>query len=193
MSYEEVVKALVAGIDGIAKHPQMGPGTLGAIQSETTVKRVESVQDIATLLLQSGKVENAEYPDARTLSPSVLEVDAKDFGIYENELFGPIVLIIKTKNTRQSIELAREMAVKHGAITCGAYTTDAEIAKEIEEEMETSFTPVSFNLTGGTFVNQNAGFSDFHVTGGNPAGNASFTNPDFVNRRFVWVGHKKNG
>jgi hypothetical protein len=59
--------------------------------------------------------------------------------------------------------------------------------------METSFTPVSFNLTGGTFVNQNAGFSDFHVTGGNPAGNASFTNPDFVNRRFVWVGHKRNG
>ena len=123
----------------------------------------------------------------------MLEVDAKDFGIYENELFGPIVLVIKTKNTRQSLELAREMAVKHGAITCAAYTTDTEIAKEIEEEMETSFTPVSFNLTGGIFVNQHATFSDFHVTGGNPAGNASFTNPDYVNRRFVWVGHRKNG
>jgi acyl-CoA reductase-like NAD-dependent aldehyde dehydrogenase len=151
------------------------------------------VKDIATLLLESGKVANAEFPDARTLSPTVLEVDAKDFGIYENELFGPIVLVIKTKNTRQSLELAREMAVKHGAITCGAYTTNDEIAKEIEEEMETSFTPVSFNLTGGIFVNQHATFSDFHVTGGNPAGNASFTNPDYVNRRFVWVGHRKNG
>jgi phenylacetic acid degradation protein paaN len=193
VSYEEVVKALVAAIDGIAKHPQMGPGTLGAIQSEATIKRVNSVKDIATQLLGPGKVANAEYPDARTLSPMVLEVDAKDFGIYENELFGPIVLVIKTKSTRQSIDLAREMAVKHGAITCGAYTTDAEIAKEIEEEMETSFTPVSFNLTGGIFVNQHAGFSDFHVTGGNPAGNASFTNPDYVNRRFVWVGHRKNG
>jgi len=84
------------------------------------------------------------------------------------------------------------MAVKHGAITCAAYTTNDEIAKQIEEEMETSFTPVSFNLTGGIFVNQHAGFSDFHVTGGNPAGNASFTNPDYVNRRFVWVGHRKN-
>jgi acyl-CoA reductase-like NAD-dependent aldehyde dehydrogenase len=193
MSYDEVVKAFVAAIDGIAKHPQMGPGTLGAIQSEATAKRVDSVKDIATLLLESGKVANAEYPDARTLSPTVLEVDAKEFGIYENELFGPIVIIIKTKNTRHSLELAREMAVKHGAITCAAYTTDPEMMKEIEEEMETSFTPVSFNLTGGIFVNQHATFSDFHVTGGNPAGNASFTNPDYVNRRFVWVGHRKNG
>ena len=193
MSYADTVKALTAAISGIASHPQMGPGTLGAIQNEITLKRVESVKDIATIVLEPAVVANAEFPEARTMSPIVLEVDAKDFGIYENELFGPIVLIIKTKNTRQSIELAREMAVKHGAITCAAYTTNDEIAKEIEEEMETAFTPVSFNFVGGIFVNQHATFSDFHVTGGNPAGNASFTNPDYVNRRFVWVGHRRNG
>jgi hypothetical protein len=66
------------------------------------------------------------------------------------------------------------------------------VAKLIEEEMESVFTPVSFNLTGGIFVNQHATFSDFHVTGGNPAGNATFTNPEYVNKRFVWVGHRKN-
>ena len=138
------------------------------------------------------RLDNGNTLVGENSTGKVLEVDAKDFGIYENELFGPIVLIIKTKNTHQSLELAREMAVKHGSITCAAYTTNDELAKEIEEEMETSFTPVSFNLTGGIFVNQHATFSDFHVTGGNPAGNASFTNPDYVNRRFVWVGHRKN-
>jgi phenylacetic acid degradation protein paaN len=192
ISYEDTVKALVDAISGIAKHPAMGPGTLGAIQSEATLKRVDSVRDIATTLLEPGKVANAEYPDARTSSAIVLEVNAKEFGIYENELFGPIVLVIKTKNTNQSIELAKEMAGKHGAITCAAYTTNDEVAKLIEEEMESVFTPVSFNLTGGIFVNQHATFSDFHVTGGNPAGNATFTNPEYVNKRFVWVGHRKN-
>ncbi|MFN8311069.1 MAG: phenylacetic acid degradation protein PaaN [Chitinophagales bacterium] len=191
MSYEEVVKALTEGINGIAQHPQMGPGTLGAVQSEATVKRVDSVKDIANVVLASGKIVNPEFPDARTCSVMVLEVDAKDFGIYENELFGPIVLFIKTKNTAQSIELAKDMAAKHGAITCAAYTTDSTIADQIEDEMERAFVPVSFNLTGGVFVNQNATFSDFHVTGGNPAGNASFTNPEYVNKRFVWVGHRK--
>lgn len=190
--YEEVKKALVDAIAGIAQHPQMGPGTLGAIQSDVTVKRVNSVKDLeATVLLEPAKVANPDFPEARTTSHVVLEVDAKDFGIYENELFGPIVLIIKTKDTAQSVHLAKEMAAKHGAITCAAYTTDEAMADFIVNEMEEVFAPVSLNLTGMIWVNQHAGFSDFHVTGGNPAGNASFTNPEYVSKRFVWVGHRK--
>jgi len=190
--YEEVKKALVDAIAGIAQHPQMGPGTLGAIQSDVTVKRVNSVKDLeATVLLEPAKVANPDFPEARTSSHIVLEVDAKDFGIYENELFGPIVLIIKTKDTAQSVHLAKEMAGKHGAITCAAYTTDEAMADFIVNEMEEVFAPVSLNLTGMIWVNQHAGFSDFHVTGGNPAGNASFTNPEYVSKRFVWVGHRK--
>lgn len=49
---------------------------------------------------------------------------------------------------------------------------------------------VAFNLTGNIYVNQNASFSDFHVTGGNPAGNASLTDPEFVLKRFVRVQSK---
>jgi len=191
-NYDEVVSAITGAISGIASHPQMGPGTLGAVQSDVTLKRVESVKDIANVLVQPAAVANAEFPNARTSSPIVLEVDAKDFGIYENELFGPIVLIIKTKDTNESIHFAKELAIKHGAITSAAYTTDDAVAAQIEEELESVFVPVSFNLTGGIFVNQHATFSDFHVTGGNPAGNASFSNPEYVNKRFVWVGHRKN-
>ncbi|MBK8659082.1 MAG: phenylacetic acid degradation protein PaaN [Bacteroidetes bacterium] len=190
--YEEVKKALVDAIAGIANHPQMGPGTLGAVQNPATIKRVNSVRDLdAAILLDSKPVANAEFPEAKTCSPIVIEVEAKDTGIYENELFGPIVLIIKTKDTNQSVELAKHMAEKHGAITCAAYSTDEATAQYIISEMESVFAPVSLNLTGMIWVNQHAGFSDFHVTGGNPAGNASFTNPEYVNKRFVWVGHRR--
>jgi acyl-CoA reductase-like NAD-dependent aldehyde dehydrogenase len=149
------------------------------------------VKDLAKTLLMPAAITNLEFPAARTSSHVLLEVDAKDFGIYENELFGPIAIIVKTNSTKQSVDLAKEMAVKHGAITCLAYTTSDDVAALIEEEMESAFTPVSFNFVGGVFVNQHAAFSDFHVTGGNPAGNASFSNPEYVNKRFVWVGHRK--
>ena len=43
---------------------------------------------------------------------------------------------------------------------------------------------MSVNLTGAIFVNQSAAFSDFHVTGANPAGNASLTDTAFVATRF---------
>ncbi len=82
------------------------------------------------------------------------------------------------------------MAATKGALTCLAYCTDEEMMQQIEETMNATFTPVSFNFGGAAFVNQHAAFSDFHVTGGNPAGNASFTNPEYVNKRFVWVGNR---
>ena len=50
---------------------------------------------------------------------------------------------------------------------------------------------LSVNLTGGVFVNQNAAFSDFHVTGANPAGNACLTDAAFVANRFRVVGVKR--
>ena len=43
---------------------------------------------------------------------------------------------------------------------------------------------LAVNLTGALLVNQSAAFSDFHVTGGNPAGNASLTDAAFVANRF---------
>jgi acyl-CoA reductase-like NAD-dependent aldehyde dehydrogenase len=118
-------------------------------------------------------------------------MSTKDKDKFTQELFGPIVLLIKTKNTEESVNMAAELAENHGAISCGAYTTDATTKNIIMDKMALSATPVSFNLTGGIYVNQNAGFSDFHVTGGNPSGNASLTNPEYVIKRFTWVGFRE--
>ncbi|NNC94706.1 MAG: phenylacetic acid degradation protein PaaN [Chitinophagales bacterium] len=192
VSYDEVVDALKNAIDGLVNHPKMGAGTLGAIQSDMTMKRISSAEDLgARVVLGARKIENPEFLKARVSAPTILEVDAKDVGIYENEMFGPIIMVVKTTDTNESIEVAKDMATRHGAITCAAYSTDPATIEKIEEEMSSAFAPVSLNLTGPIWVNQHAAFSDFHVTGGNPAGNASFTNPDFVNRRFVWVGNRK--
>jgi hypothetical protein len=28
------------------------------------------------------------------------------------------------------------------------------------------------------------------VSGGNPSGNATFTNADFINKRYIWIGNR---
>lgn len=189
--FDEVVEGFKKAVSGLANHPKMGAGTLGAIQNENTLTRVQSTGELgANVVLEASAVENAEFPNARVCAPGILKVDADQLDVYEKELFGPLVVFVKTKDTDQSIELAKEMAAKKGAITCAAYTTDEGVAQKIFDEMESVFAPVSLNLSGPIWVNQHAGFSDFHVTGGNPAGNASFTNPEYVNKRFVWVGHR---
>lgn len=192
VSFDEFVEHLKKAVSGIANHPKMGVGVLGAIQNELTLNRLNATGDLGVdVALPTGAVDSPEFANARVGSPTVLVVDGDKVDVYEQELFGPIVFVIKTKSTDDSVAKAKEMGEKHGAITCLAYTTNDATKEMIKEEMEEVFVPVSFNLVGGIFVNQHAAFSDFHVTGGNPAGNASFTNPEYVNKRFVWVGHRE--
>jgi phenylacetic acid degradation protein paaN len=189
LSYEHIISELCAAIDALTGHEKAGPGTLGAIQNPTTASRIQQAVDTgAKVHLASRAISNPEFPNARIATPVVLEVSKNNKNIYEREWFGPIVMVIPTDSTEESISLAKELSLSHGAITCAAYCTNPEIEEKIATEMADAYTTVSFNLTGPIWVNQSAGFSDFHVTGGNPAGNASFTNPEFVLKRFVLVG-----
>jgi len=192
ITFDQFAEKFVANINGLVDNPKAGPFVLGAIQNKKTSERViESDKLPGKVWLHSRSFENPMFKNARVATPVVVEVDAKKKDIFSKELFGPIALLIKTKNTDQSIALAQEMALQHGAISCGAYSTDPVVKEKIADEMSLAATPVSFNLTGGIYMNQNAAFSDFHVTGGNPSGNASFTNPEYVTKRFTWVGHRE--
>ncbi len=192
VSFDQFAEKLVANINGLIDNPKAGPFVLGAVQNKKTSERVVEAEKIpGKVWLKSRSFENPMFKNARVATPVIIEVDATKQDIFSKELFGPIALLIKTKNTDQSIQLAQAMAQQHGAISCGAYTTDAEVKEKIADAMSLAATPVSFNLTGGIYMNQNAAFSDFHVTGGNPSGNASFTNPEYVTKRFTWVGHRE--
>lgn len=191
VSYDDFIQKLSEAISGVALNPKFGPGTLGGIQADATLQRVQHAAGMGgRTVLASVSVANPEFENARTASPTIIEVTPEQKDVFQKECFGPIVFVIKTKNRDEALELAAESAATHGAITCAAYTTDADFMARVEERMNETYTPVSFNFTGAIFVNQHAAFSDFHVTGGNPAGNATFTNPEYINKRFVWVGNR---
>ena len=53
-----------------------------------------------------------------------------------------------------------------------------------EEAMADAGVALSCNLAGQIYVNQSAAFSDFHVSGANPSGNATLCDGAFVASRF---------
>ncbi|MFM8849652.1 MAG: phenylacetic acid degradation protein PaaN [Cytophagales bacterium] len=192
VSFEQFAEKFVGNLNGLIDNPKAGPFVLGAVQNKKTNERVIDAEKLpGKVWLKSRAFENPMFKNARLATPVVVEIDSSKKEIFSKELFGPIALLIKTKDTDESIALAQEMAMQHGAISCGAYTTNSIVKEKIADEMALAATPVSFNLTGGIYMNQNAAFSDFHVTGGNPSGNASFTNPEYVTKRFTWVGHRE--
>jgi phenylacetic acid degradation protein paaN len=190
--YEDVARRLTEKITALVTNSKMGPGTLGALQNPATLNRLGSVDTLGCdILLPSSAVAQPGFEGARSYSPAVLEVPANRPDIYLKEMFGPIVFLIPTENTGESIEIAAESAARAGAITFAAYSTDAATMDAIEDALLAAGAPVSFNLTGPIWVNQAAAFSDFHVSGGNPAGNASLVDPAFLVRRFFFAGSRR--
>lgn len=188
--FDDVVNEIKSAIMGLVNHPKAGPNTLGAIQSAATLERVKKFEKETDVILESIVSTNPKYSSARIASPIVLVKDESEYDVFSEECFGPIIFIIKTKNTNSSIAIAKQLAKEKGALTCLCYTQDTNLIQEIREVMNSVFVPVSFNFTGAGFINQHAAFSDLHVTGGNAAGNATFTNSEYISKRFVWVGNR---
>lgn len=190
VSFDDFCDRLKAALDSILDS-KWGPSTLGCVQNDTTLKNIKAVTMALGKKVNEGVgFKMPEFDSARTQSIKVLAVDAGKQEVYQREIFGPMVFVIKSESTAKSIELALRGSEKFGAITCLVYCTDFILNKEIEERFNNAFIPVSFNFTGQVFVNQHAAFSDFHVSGGNASGNASFVDPEFITKRFVWIGNR---
>jgi len=185
MSFDDVAKAIVGAVNWFLGDPKRAVEVLGAIQNEATAQRIEAAaKDGGELLRASEKAINEAFPNACVRGPVILKVDATDANAFMREMFGPISYIIATDSTAHSIELATQSAKELGAITWGLYSTDCGIIDEAGEAAAEAGVPLSVNLTGQIFVNQSAAFSDYHVTGCNPSGNATLTDAAFVAGRF---------
>ncbi|MEN9511122.1 MAG: phenylacetic acid degradation protein PaaN, partial [Bacteroidota bacterium] len=133
VSYDDFVAGLAAAVKELVDNPKAGPFTLGAIQNDYTIERTkEAAARFPHIALESGQVTHPEFPDARMYAPVVLTAAAGEVAGNFSELFGPCVLVVKTDDTRHSIELAAHAVAENGAITCLAYTTNDEIMARIE-------------------------------------------------------------
>jgi phenylacetic acid degradation protein paaN len=191
VSFDDVAAGFAAAVAGLLDDDARASDILGSIKGPDTLRRIDEAATGGTVLLESRTVANPTFPDAVVRSPVIVALDAADRSIYMREMFGPIIYVIATDSTEQSLELATESAKERGALTWLVYSTDDAVLDAAEEAAVDAGVSVAFNLMGGLFVNQSAAFSDFHVTGANPAGNASLTDPAFVAGRFRIVGVRR--
>lgn len=191
VSFHDVASGLATAIDGLLGDGARAAALLGAIKARETLDRIGDAAGRGTVLLESRIVENEEYPLAVVRTPVVVQVDAADHDAYMAEMFGPIIFVVATDSTEHSLALATESARAMGAITWLVYATDEAVIDAAIDAAVDAGVALAVNLTGSLYVNQSAAFSDFHVTGANPAGNASLTDPAFVADRFRVVGVRR--
>ncbi|MEV5901801.1 phenylacetic acid degradation protein PaaN [Streptomyces sp. NBC_00015] len=191
-TFDEVVADLARSVDGLLGDDARANALLGAIVNPDVKARLEAAAGLGEVALASREVSNPEFPDAIVRTPVLVKLDGArkywegtdDEAAYMGECFGPVSFAVAVDSTADAVALLRRTVREKGAMTVGAYTTDAEVERAIEEVCLEEAAQLSLNLTGGVYVNQTAAFSDFHGSGGNPAANAALTDGAFVANRF---------
>ena len=96
--------AKAAGLS--AGNPREGAAPLGAVVGERTVHAVNSLIDDATAkgatVIAGGKADSVIMP------ATVVDGVTKAMGLFTDESFGPIVAIIRARNTDHAVELAND-------------------------------------------------------------------------------------
>ncbi|MBJ7901970.1 phenylacetic acid degradation protein PaaN [Streptomyces sp. DSM 110735] len=186
-SYDEVTADLARAVDGLLGDDARANALLGAIVNPDVKARLEAAAELGEVALASREIANPDFPDAVVRTPVIVKLDAAkpdDAAAYTSECFGPVSFAVAVDSTADAVELLRRTIREQGAMTVGAYTTDPEVARAVEEVCLEEPAQLSLNLTGGVYVNQTAAFSDFHGSGGNPAANAALTDGAYVANRF---------
>ncbi|MBU1348105.1 MAG: aldehyde dehydrogenase family protein [Alphaproteobacteria bacterium] len=195
--FEPLSAAIVEQIDAIAADPAQAAGIMGAIQGEVSVKVVtDTRQAIAELsgvrtLRDAAPYEHPQFPDARTLTPLVVAVEVgAHVDLYAEERFGPVLFLVK-KDAGEAVMEATWLARTKGSISSYLYSTDEDFIDSATPAYEAAGANLSINLTGAMWINFAAAYSDYHVTGLNPAGNACLADLAFVASRFRIVQRRR--
>jgi phenylacetic acid degradation protein paaN len=188
MTFDETASVLVETINGLLSDPARAGGILGAIQNPTTVALVDRARELGEtrgkILRDAASYAHPEYPNARTRSPLILGLDISDNDLYAREWFGPVINFIAADDADQALVQAAGDAKQFGAINAYAYSTDAGFIERAQNAFGNAGANLSCNLIGPMPLTYAAAFSDYHVSGMNPAGNATLTDASFVSGRF---------
>jgi phenylacetic acid degradation protein paaN len=186
-SYDEVVADLAKSVDGLLGDDARANALLGAIVNPDVKARLEAAAGLGEVALASREITNPDFPGAVVRTPVIVKLDGAkpdDEAAYMSECFGPVSFAVAVDSATDAVELLRRTVREKGAMTVGAYTTDTEVERDVQEACLEEAAQLSLNLTGGVYVNQTAAFSDFHGSGGNPAASAALCDGAFVANRF---------
>jgi phenylacetic acid degradation protein paaN len=186
-TFDEVVADLAKSVGGLLGDDARANALLGAIVNPDVKARLEAAVGLGEVALPSREISNPEFPDAVVRTPVIVKLDGAkpdDEAAYMSECFGPVSFAVAVDSAADAVELLRRTIRDKGAMTVGAYTTDDEVERTVQEACLEECAQLSLNLTGGVYVNQTAAFSDFHGSGGNPAANSALCDGAFVANRF---------
>lgn len=138
--YAEFVQKFVERVEQLKVGNGLEPGVqVGPLINETQLKTVEKyveigVQEGARLLCGAHRLKDTEYKRGWFYAPTVFSDCTPEMRICQEEIFGPVVSLIRCDNLDQAVEISN--GVVYG-LSASIYTRNINNAFKAMQEMET--------------------------------------------------------
>ncbi len=149
------------------KGSDMGPLVTGAHRDKVTGYVVAGEQEGATLVVDGRKDDFDGGPDGFFLGPTLFDHVGTDMSIYRDEIFGPVLSVVRVKSYDEGLALINSNPYGNGT---AIFTNDGGAARRFQRQVEVGMVgvnvpipvPVSYYSFGGW---KNSLFGDTHAHG----------------------------
>jgi malonate-semialdehyde dehydrogenase (acetylating)/methylmalonate-semialdehyde dehydrogenase len=179
---ERVAKLKVA--DGMEPDVDMGP-LVTAEHRAKVARYVESgLQSGAKLVIDGRNLKVAGRENGFFLGPCMFDAVTPEMAIYRDEIFGPVLVMVRADSLREALDLINRNPYGNGA---AVFTKDGAAARLFQNEVQVGMVginvpipvPMSFYSFGGW---KNSLFGDRHIYG--PEGVEFYTRGKVVTARW---------
>lgn len=189
LDFGAMAARITAAIAERTADPARAAGLCAAVQAEQSLELIADVRarvlaSGGEVLLDSRPYAHPDFPDARTATPLVVAVDAGRIDLYGEEVFAPVCFLIREASREAALENAARIARERGAISSYLYSADRDFIAQAQDRFAEAGASLWINMDDRMPINFAAAYSDYHVTGLNPAGNACLADLAFVANRF---------
>jgi acyl-CoA reductase-like NAD-dependent aldehyde dehydrogenase len=125
--------------NGLDSDVDMGP-LVDEQQLKTVLRYLEIGKKEAKLMLGGGRMSGPGFDDGYFIAPTVFDHVAWDSTIAQEEIFGPVLSVIRVKDFEEGLRVAN--SVKYG-LSSSIYTNDARKIFEFIDRIETGMTHVN--------------------------------------------------
>lgn len=137
------------------QHLKVGPGIedpdLGPIISEEQFNRVMEyisvgIDEGATLVTGGRAPDIPGLPDGYYVEPTIFDEVSNDMKIAKEEIFGPVLSVIRFETAEEALEIANNT---HYGLVAGVFTSDLNIAHKFAKELNVGQVYVNEWFAGG--------------------------------------------
>ncbi|HET7616567.1 MAG TPA: alpha-ketoglutaric semialdehyde dehydrogenase GucD [Bacillales bacterium] len=140
----EKTKQLTVG-DGMKEGTWMGP-SVNEGQLKTVLSYIEKGKaEGAELLLGGDRPDEPELRDGFFVNPTIFEGVTTEMAIAQEEIFGPVLALMKVDELEEALELANDVSF---GLSASIFTKNIGNALEFIEEIEAGLVRVNFETAG---------------------------------------------